>query len=104
MSKVLIGIAEAAQIAAWKQSHPIGIYGLEVDGHIGYFKNPNRSEMNMAMSKADPDAALDMYEELAKVTFIGGSEEILKDDAMFLGVMRQIKTKMEGKKAILVNL
>lgn len=92
------------QIQAWKQQYKNGIYAIVVDDHIGYFKNPSRHEMNCAMSKASSEAALDMYEELARLTFIGGSEDVINDDQMFFGLVQQVKVKMEGKKAKLVNL
>jgi hypothetical protein len=100
----LTGQASESQIKEWKQKHKYGIYAIEVDGHIGYFKNPGRHELNCAMSKADRDKALDIFEELANITFIGGSEEILKDDQMFIGVSQELKVKLDGKKATLVNL
>ncbi len=100
----LIGQATDAQIAEWKAKHKYGIYAVEVDGHVGYFKNPGRNELNCAMSKADRDKALDIFEELANITFIGGSEDILKDDQMFIGVSQELKVKLDGKKAKLVNL
>ena len=100
----LIGKATDTQISEWKNKYKYGIYAVEVDGHIGYFKNPGRSELNRAMSKADRDKALDVFEELANITFIGGSEEVLKDDQMFIGVSQELKVKLEGKKAKLVNL
>jgi hypothetical protein len=100
----LTGQQTEEQIANWKKEYKQGIYAISVDGHIGYFKNPNRHEMNCAMSKASADAALDMYEELARLTFIGGSEEVINNDQMFFGMVQQIKVKMEGKKATLVNL
>ncbi len=100
----LIGQATATEIAGWKAKYKQGIYGLEVDGHIAYFKNPGRNELNCAMSKADRDKALDVFEELASLTFIGGSEEVLTDDQMFIGISQELKGKLEGKKARLVNL
>ena len=100
----LIGHASEAQIKEWKAKHKAGIYAVEVDGHVGYFKNPGRHEVNCSMAKADKDKALDLFEELANLTFIGGSEEILKDDQMFIGVSQEIKVKLDGKKATLVNL
>ncbi|MDR3681546.1 MAG: hypothetical protein P4L41_16380 [Flavipsychrobacter sp.] len=100
----LTGQATPEQIHQWKSQYKQGIYAIEVDDHIAYFKNPNRHEMNCAMSKASAEAALDMYDELAKRTLIGGSEEVLDDDQKFFGVVQQIKVKMEGKKATLVNL
>jgi len=100
----LIGQQTDEQIQNWKLQNKQGIYSIEAEGHIGYFKNPNRHEMNCTMSKASMDAALDMYEELARLTFLGGSEDLLNDDQMFFGLVQQIKVKMEGKKATLVNL
>lgn len=100
----LIGQVSETQIADWKQKYKYGIYAIEVDGHIAYFKNPGRHEMNCAMRKADKERALDMFEELANITFLGGSEELLKDDQMFIGVSQELKVKLEGKKAKLVNL
>jgi len=100
----IAGQQNEEQVHAWKQQYKQGIYAIEVDNHIGYFKNPSRHEMNCAMSKASSDAALDMYEELARLTFIGGTEEVINNDQMFFGLVQQIKVKMEGKKAKLVNL
>jgi hypothetical protein len=102
--KHLIGQATQDEIAEWKSKHKYGIYAIEVDGHIGYFKNPGRQELNCAMSKSDKDKALEIYEELANVTFLGGSEEILKDDQMFIGICQELKSKLDGKRAQLVNL
>ena len=100
----LIGQVSDNQITEWKAKFKYGIYAIEVDGHVGYFKNPGRHELNCAMSKADKDKALAIFEELANVTFIGGSEEILKEDQMFIGVAQELKEKLDGKKATLVNL
>ena len=100
----LTGQATPEQIAEWKRKNTLGIYAIEVDGHVGYFKNPGRNELNCAMSKADREKALDMFDELANITFIGGSNEIIKDDQMFIGVSQELKVKFEGKKAKLVNL
>jgi hypothetical protein len=99
-----IGSASTEQIAEWKTKYKYGIYAIEVDGHVGYFKNPGRNELNCAMSKADREKALNIFEELAQLTFIGGSEEILRDDQMFIGVSQELKVKLDGKKAKLVNL
>lgn len=99
-----IGTVSEGQIREWKAENKYGIYSIEVDGHVAYFKNPGRHELNCAMSKADNERALDMYEELASLTFLGGSEEVLRDDQMFIGVCQELKVKLEGKRAVLVNL
>ena len=100
----LNGQATEAQIAEWKAKHKCGIYALEADGHIAYFKNPGRHELNCAMSKSDKERTLDVYEELAELTFLGGSEEMLRDDQMFIGICHELRAKLDGKKATLVNL
>ncbi len=100
----LQGQATDAQITEWKTKHKYGIYALEADGYIGYFKNPDRNEINFAMSKADNDKVLNVYESLASVTFIGGSKELLDDDQLFIGICQELKVKLEGKRAKLVNL
>ncbi len=100
----LTGQANAEQIAAWKKQYPGGVYAIEVDGHVGYFKNPTRKEMNYAMSKADKEAALDMFEQLAEITYLGGSEAVIRNDELFFGLVQELKVKMDGKKARLVNL
>jgi hypothetical protein len=104
MEQQLTGQQTDEQVNTWKQQYKQGIYAIEVDGHIGYFKNPNRHEMNCALSKASTGSALDMYEELARLTFLGGSEEVMNDDQKFFGLVQQIRSKMDGKKAKLVNL
>lgn len=104
MNIQLTGQATPEQIQEWKNKYKEGIYAIIVEDHIAYFKNPNRHEMNCAMSKASVEAALDMYDDLTRRTMIGGSEEVLNDDQMFFGAVQQVKVKMEGKKATLVNL
>lgn len=103
-SPPLVGQASEAQVADWKAKHKCGVYGLEVDGHIAYFKNPGRHELNCAMSKSDKERTLDVFEELANLTFLGGSEEVLHDDQMFIGICHELRVKLDGKKAKLVNL
>ena len=100
----LTGQVTDTQIAEWKAKYKYGVYAIVVDDHIGYFKNPDRNDINCAMSKADKDKVLDVFEELANITFLGGSEDILKNDAMFIGASQELKVKLDGKKAILVNL
>ncbi|NCX94904.1 MAG: hypothetical protein EBX41_00595 [Chitinophagia bacterium] len=99
------GSAPEAQIAAWKAHHNSGIYAVEVGGHIAYFKNPTRHDINYALARGGGNAqALDVYEALANLTFLGGSEAILQSDPLFLGLCTELRTKIEGAQAKLVNL
>jgi hypothetical protein len=99
-----IGLASNEAISKWKQKYISGIYCVTSGQHIAYFKNPNRAEINCALSKTDINNTLAVYEELASLTFIGGSEMLLTDDSMFLGLCHELKDKLEGTQAQLVNL
>lgn len=99
----LIGEATEEQINAWKAANPNGIYGIKKDGHICYLKDPSRAEMNCAMSKASADAAFDMFEELADLIWLGGSEEMKKNDKMFRYLVKQLREIIEGEKVELVK-
>lgn len=99
----LIGEVQQDQIDAWKKEYPNGFIGIKGGGHIAYFKHPNRHEANLALSKANIDAALDMYQETANLCFIGGSDQYLKNEKLHLGVMQKIKTLLEGEACEVVN-
>ena len=105
----LIGQATDAQIAEWKTKYPLGIYAIYAPEpnptHVGYFKNPNRIEVNVALAEASTARKLASTEKLAELTFIGGSEDILKDQGgFFLGICDDIREKMDGVKTKVVNL
>ncbi len=101
---LLTGQVTDEQIKEWKAKHKYGVYAVTIDDHIAYFKNPNRLDINCALSKADKENALSIFETLASITFLGGSENLLTDDQMFIGLSNEIKIKLDGKKANLVNL
>ena len=100
----LIGQATAGQVEGWKKANKYGIYGVTVDGHIAYFKTPDLMHVNCALAKASNTAPMACVKELACITFLGGSNEVLTDDRLFLGASSLIKASMEGKTATLVNL
>ncbi len=101
--KPWIGEASAEQIATWKTQHKLGIYQVVTEeGHIVYFKNPDRKEVNCALSKSSQPLA--RLEELYGLTKIGGSAEVDKNDTMLLGVYNTIQHKLDGSMAVLVNL
>lgn len=87
-----------------KRQHPQGIFALFQKSGVAVFKKPSRAEMNFALSKADKDATLDMFEALAEACFIAGDEGLLKNDERFFGAVTQFKEIIEGEKTELVNL
>ena len=98
-----IGEATEQQIEAWKKEHKLGIYQVvSENGHVSYFKNPSRHDVNAALSSNK--SVLDPIEELVRSTCIGGSKEMLENDTILLGVMNAVKSKIDGMQATLVNL
>ena len=98
-----IGEVDEKQIADWKKLSPLGIYQVVSEsGHVGYFRNPNRNEVNCALQKTKQP--LDPIIELANLTVLGGSKELLSNDTMFLGILNEIKGKLDGQRAVLVDL
>jgi len=104
MTNKLIGQASEADIKKWKGENPAGIFAIESEGHIGYFREPTRHDVNKALCSANDDKPLEGLEVLGDLLFIGGSKEILTNDLIFLGVHPLLKRKMLGKEAALVNL
>ena len=100
----MIGQATADQVAAWKKSHKLGIYGVVTNGHIAYFRKPTRHDVNAALAEASNEKPLNVGEKFAELTFIGGSDAVLTDDALFLSAVKAIRSQMEGKEAEQVNL
>lgn len=104
MNEGLIGQVSDEQIRDWKQQHKAGIYACCSDTHIAYFREPTRHDVAKAFTMASDERPFDAVEEFARLTLIGGSDVILKDDLMFLGVKKILREKMDGKKMMLVNL
>ena len=79
--KKLNGQATPEEIAKWKTANPSGIYFIASETDIAYFREPTRHDVNKAMSEADEEFPLAGIEKFGALTFIGGSEAILKDDS-----------------------
>ena len=99
----LIGEVSEEQIANWKSANKLGIYNVvSENGHVAYFKNPTIHEVNAALN--NNKNSLDPIQEFLKITFLGGSNEMLNNDTMLLGAMNAAKVKIDGMRATLVNL
>jgi hypothetical protein len=102
---VLKGQATDIQINKWKEEYKKGIFAVTSEGgHIGYFRNPERGDINAALAAADAEKPMAIIEKLAELLWLGGSDEVLKDDEIFSGVALQLRKKLDGVKAKLVNL
>ena len=99
-----IGQLSEKEIADLKEKNKAGIYAISVGGHIAYFRNPTRQDINIAVSQLDQDNPMDYYEGLMRETYVGGSKALMEEDRLYLGAVSQVRKKAEGDKAVLVNL
>lgn len=97
----LIGEVSADQVLAWKKEHG-DVFQVVVDGHAGYLKRPNRSQLAYAIQQQSNP--LRSNETLLKACWLGGSMEIQTKDAYFLGVQGQLQQLVEIKAAEISKL
>ena len=103
MKKIeLIGQATPEQIAEWKAKYGV-VKAIIVDGHIAYFKKPDRKIIGYASSIGTKDP-MKFNETMMNNCFIGGSEAIKKDDDLFLSASSKLGELINIKEAELVNL
>lgn len=98
----LIGQATPEQIEEWKKKYG-KVSAIIVDGHIAYFKKPDRKTLGYASSIGTKDP-IKFNETLMNNCFIGGSDEIKKDDDLFLSASSKLGDLIQIKDAELVNL
>lgn len=100
--KELIGKTTPEQIEEWKAKHG-KLHAVVVDGHIGYLKKPDRKTLSYAGSVGSKDPV--KFNELILANcWLGGSEAIKTDDALFFGASAVLANLIEVKEAELVNL
>ncbi|NJM13969.1 MAG: hypothetical protein HC896_00040 [Bacteroidales bacterium] len=101
-SAELIGQATPEQIEQWKAKHG-KIWHIKVDGHIGYFKKPDRRTMSAAstMGLKDP---VKFNEQIMLNCQIGGSDELQKNDELFFAAGNVLGELVQFKQAEIKNL
>ncbi len=77
-----------------------------VGGHVAYFRECTRHDVNTAMAVAHEPGAkyLDGTEKFGQLVFLGGSDQLLKNDRYFLSIAPELRGKMNPLEAVLVNL
>ena len=90
------------QIDSWKKQHG-DIYAIKVDGKTAYLKKPDRKTLSFASVAGQKDP-MKFNEIILENCFIGGDEEIKKDDSLFLAASAKIVELIEVKEAELVKL
>ena len=90
------------QIESWKSQHG-DIFAIKVDGKTAYLKKPDRRTLSFASVAGQKDP-MKFNEIILENCFIGGDEEIKKDDSLFLAASSKIVELIEVKEAELVKL
>ncbi len=98
----LIGQTTDEQIQAWKEEHG-DIFAIKVENHIAYLKKPGRRAISYAAvaGKTDP---LKFNETILRECWLGGSEAIRTDDALFMGASGVLAEMIQVKEAELEKL
>lgn len=98
----IVGQATPDQVAALKKLHG-DVWEITVDGHAGYVRGFDRATMKFALSqlkiKIDPDSSgsevsvekmIELGEIGLKNCWVGGSDEILSNDRLFMAAALQV--------------
>lgn len=99
----LKGQLSASEVTELKKIHG-NLYAIQVGGHIAYFRSPTRNDVNASAALLDPDTPLEYFSQIMKDCKVGGSDDVLIIDELFLGAMKEFKPLIEGAKATLVKL
>lgn len=103
------------KVASLKAENPTArvIFPIVIEGnpdyddkeyYVAYFRQPDFKTFSKYLSAASNNNAVAMR-TLAKDCFLGGDEEMIKDDSMFLfGTMGQLGKIIEMRNGRLVNL
>lgn len=104
-----VGQATPEQIAAWKKETKAkfgdnaDVYEYEVDGHVGYLRSVDRDTYSAATAKITTSPAK-FNEVVINSIWLGGSEDIKKDDKFYFGLIDFVEELMGKKKGILKTL
>lgn len=104
MENKLKGWLDNAAIDKLKETHKDGIYFVANNTDIAYFREPMIHDVEAALAEASDEKPLAAIKKFGELTFIGGSEAILKDGKMFLGARKELAKHWGGIEATSGNL
>jgi hypothetical protein len=90
------------QIKLWKEQHG-DVYQIKVEDSVCYLKKPDRKTLGYA-SQAGKTDPMKFNEVIIKGCWLGGDEEIMTNDSLFLGACTQLAVVVAFKEAELVKL
>jgi hypothetical protein len=94
--------AKKEQIEEWKKKYG-SVFLLSVEGKACYLRQPSRKTLSYASAAGRQDA-LKFNEILLNECWLGGDEDIRKNDSLFLSVSARLSEIVEIKEAELVKL
>jgi hypothetical protein len=103
MSKQLTGQATPEQIKKWKEENS-KIFTYTVDGKICYFKPVDRNTYSLAASKITSAGPAKFNEIVIERIWLGGADEIRKEDKYFFGLIDHVEELMDKQKGELGEL
>ena len=77
------------QIDKWKKEHK-RVHKLEIEGHVGFLKHPNRNVLGLAMSYSSQGNNVKFAECLFENCWLGGDEILRNDDDFFISCIPQL--------------
>lgn len=88
------------QIAEWKKKHG-RVYKYEVDGKVAYLRNVDRATYALAASKITSAGPAKFNDIVLENIWLGGDEEIRKEDGYYFGLIDFVEELMAKKKGTL---
>jgi hypothetical protein len=101
--QLLKGQATLEQIQEWKEKYG-KIFTYTVDEKICYFRPVNRNDYSLAASKVTSAGPAKFNEILIANTWLGGCDELRKEDKYFFGLIDKIEELMDKQKGELGEL
>lgn len=83
-----------AVIDGWKEKHG-KVTRYKAHDKVAYFRTPTRKEAEAASVLAQDKKPVQSNEMLAKACFLGGDEEIIKEDKYFFGLSTHLQNLID---------
>ena len=99
----ILGEISAQQINTWKNKYPSGVYAISTQDdegttHLTYVRKPDINALSAAgkYAESDPFKSGDL---LFNTLRLGGSEQVVSDEEMRIGVIKALKKLFKIKEA-----
>lgn len=92
----------AEQIQEWKAKHG-DVFKITVEDKVCFLKSPDRKTLGYAASVGAKDP-MRFNEIMLKGCWLGGDEEIQRDDTLFISAAQKLSELIEIKEATLEKL